>query len=232
MSDIPDIHDLAKSDFSEEYVRKLLNRNPELANKKDSFGRTPLHIAAAQDQIEMAKLLIGFGADLDARDEHGRTPSIDAASTGFTEVIQLLIDRGANLEIKDYQQERTALLWAVYHYQAKPVKILLESGANPTETDKFGQNIFHLLADSLSGAKDTNPESIEKISEFIFEKVDMSVIISLLNQKTKPGFNQPSFTAIERLKRQGFTFVRGHIQNRPKGPVQIRPHFRRLPKKK
>lgn len=48
-------------------VRDLLQAEPELVNRRDAKGRTPLHLAANAGHEAIAELLIDHGADLEAR---------------------------------------------------------------------------------------------------------------------------------------------------------------------
>ena len=49
----------------------------------DYDGRTPLHLAAACNQLAVAQYLIEQGADIDAVDRFGGRPFDDAARNGF-----------------------------------------------------------------------------------------------------------------------------------------------------
>ena len=57
---------------------------------------TPLHLAAETNSIDIARLLIDSGADIEAKDNDGLTPMHWAAETNSLDVVRLLIDRGAN----------------------------------------------------------------------------------------------------------------------------------------
>jgi len=66
-------------------------------------GATPLHMAVLSDQREVARFLIGQGADINApaQDEYGGTPLHWAAVLGRVEMARRLIDAGANVNIRD-----------------------------------------------------------------------------------------------------------------------------------
>ena len=61
-------------------------------------GRTPLHWAASYNSLDVARLLIDRGAEVDARDEDGRTPLHYAARPSCLDVARLLIEHGANTD--------------------------------------------------------------------------------------------------------------------------------------
>ena len=59
---------------------------------------TPLHDAAEQNSVDVARLLIERGADIDAKDNNGSTPLHYAAVENSFDVARLLIDSGANTD--------------------------------------------------------------------------------------------------------------------------------------
>ncbi|RYP78372.1 hypothetical protein DL771_000557 [Monosporascus sp. 5C6A] len=91
------------------------------ANKKlrDNNGRTALHLAAIAGIKEAVKLLIGVGADKEAKDRVGVTPLHYAAENGHEAVVRfLVIEAGADKKAKD-NNGRTPLHYAAeYGYEA------------------------------------------------------------------------------------------------------------------
>lgn len=87
-------------------------------NNRDKKGKTPLHFASIHSQLEIAKILIQFGAEIDSKDENGNTPLSDAVyySHGLADIILLLKEKGANPDLKN-------------NYEVSP-KELAESIAN------------------------------------------------------------------------------------------------------
>lgn len=65
----------------------------------NDFHVQPLHSAAAGRHIEICRLLIAGGADVDARQRHGYTPLHAAAQNGDVELLELLLSAGANPSI-------------------------------------------------------------------------------------------------------------------------------------
>ncbi|XP_078614471.1 death-associated protein kinase 1-like isoform X1 [Branchiostoma floridae x Branchiostoma japonicum] len=64
-------------------------------------GWTALHMASANGDTEMVKLLVQLGANVEAKDKNGWTALHWASRIGNTEVVKLLIQLGANVEAKD-----------------------------------------------------------------------------------------------------------------------------------
>jgi len=56
----------------------------------DSYGRTPLHYAAAEGNAGAVKLLLAEKADIDDRDRNGSTPLQLATKRGHKEIVAML----------------------------------------------------------------------------------------------------------------------------------------------
>lgn len=59
--------------------------------------QTPLHLAAATGQLEVCKLLLELGANIDATDDKGQKPIHVAAQNNFPDVAQLFLQRQHSL---------------------------------------------------------------------------------------------------------------------------------------
>ncbi|XP_066253302.1 serine/threonine-protein phosphatase 6 regulatory ankyrin repeat subunit B isoform X3 [Euwallacea similis] len=59
--------------------------------------QTPLHLAAGAGQIEVCKLLLELGADIDATDEDGQKPIHAACQNNFSEVAKLFLQQHPSL---------------------------------------------------------------------------------------------------------------------------------------
>jgi CubicO group peptidase (beta-lactamase class C family) len=70
-------------------------------NGKDTYGSTPLIVAAAFGKTEVAKALIEAGADLDIANNDGGTALHTAAFLCRTEIVGALLDAGANKYLRD-----------------------------------------------------------------------------------------------------------------------------------
>ena len=88
-----DIHQAAEAG-NITVVKYHLDAGADVNAKDDKFGLTPLHYAAFNDHKEIAELLIGGGAEVNANDDRGATP-LDAAIMGKrTETADLLRKHG------------------------------------------------------------------------------------------------------------------------------------------
>ncbi len=82
-------------------VNVLLTCGADANTNSSIYGRTPLHEAAYTGNIEMAKLLIEHGAEINIADKDGKTPLHEAAGRGKLEVAKLLIEHGADVNATD-----------------------------------------------------------------------------------------------------------------------------------
>jgi ankyrin repeat protein len=81
----------------------LLLNNGALVNERNYRGDTPLHIT---NDLESAKVLLKFGADIHAKDVNGRTPLLSKVfHYGDVELIKLLVKLGSKITEKDHDGE-------------------------------------------------------------------------------------------------------------------------------
>jgi len=99
--------------------------------------QTPLHIAVAENRIDIVELLLQNGADTRISDGLGDTALHVAVGAGSTGSIHLLLQYGASLEARG-QYSQTPLLIAVNNRNLNIVRRLIESGADVTCRDEDG----------------------------------------------------------------------------------------------
>jgi ankyrin repeat protein len=136
-------------------IRTALESSPRLltrtVERDGQGGWTPLHLAVAEGQTEVVRVLVGAGADLTARTEHHRTP-LHVALQFSPELVPLLLELGAVLDgpsaaylddapqlDRELQQgtrptDRASgadlLSWAALGGAAATARLLLEHGAD------------------------------------------------------------------------------------------------------
>ncbi|KAL7955134.1 ankyrin repeat-containing domain protein [Trichoderma compactum] len=123
----------------------LVRQNIEGLHITTDLQQTPLHIAAIKGHVELARLLLDYGADLNAVDAHLCTALLDAASFGFTEVVRFLLSLKPELDIQDGWGQ-TALACAAKNGHSEIIQLLLDSGSDPTIGDEFSWSALHLAA--------------------------------------------------------------------------------------
>ena len=90
---------VAASQAQSEAARLLIDRGAKLDATRAADGMTPLHIAALKGRkpghLEVARLLLAGGADVNARMKNGATPLVLATFRGNTQMVELLRRSGA-----------------------------------------------------------------------------------------------------------------------------------------
>ena len=88
----------------------------------------PLLEASLTGHIEIVRMLLEKGAQVDREDRQGVTPLYGAAGKGHVEVARLLIQRGADINHSTKKGD-TPLLFAAFANHIEIVRMLLEKGA-------------------------------------------------------------------------------------------------------
>ena len=91
------LNNCAKNGFTSSVKRLLSIRNINVNVKDDETGSTPLHWAAYNGHVEIARLLQN-GAEVNMKSERGSTPLHWAADPGHVDILHLLVENGADLE--------------------------------------------------------------------------------------------------------------------------------------
>jgi ankyrin repeat protein len=114
-------------------LERTLKQDPSAANFRLADGMTPLHFAAINGELAAAKLLVEFGAAIDAQTSAGwggpgDTPLHQASLRGKLEMCAWLIDHGADVN-KD-GPEGIPLHWAVFDDDRELAALLIARGSN------------------------------------------------------------------------------------------------------
>lgn len=119
-----------------EDIADLLLAKGADANGNRGFG-TPLHMAAATNNVPLVLLLLDRGAALDACDARRQTPLFYAARFGCEEAAEVLADRGSPIAAWS-ADGLTPLHLAAGSGHAAVVKLLLKMGADPNLPNSYG----------------------------------------------------------------------------------------------
>jgi len=94
---------------------------------------TSLITSVIDGNFEFTKLLIGSGANLNARDCNNNTAIIIATNYNKPNIVKILIDAGADLDVCGVNG--TAIVVASYFDNIGTVKMLFDAGADITIVD-------------------------------------------------------------------------------------------------
>ena len=101
-------------------------------------GCSPLHSASYVGDLEMIRILLEYGADINAQNDAGATPLHWATTWSRTEVVCVLLEQGADPNISRYDGT-TPLHNAVEARSPTKVRLLLEHGVHVDAVDKKGK---------------------------------------------------------------------------------------------
>jgi ankyrin repeat protein len=144
---------LASNCGNEKVLRHLLNQNNLSIFARDKCcGHTPLHHAAAKGWVDIAKLLIASGADVNATDFNKSTPLTIAAQLSSKKMCEYLVLSGATLDAKDATGDN-ALHCAATGGKYENVLYLIEKPSFTTKQrgrDECTVLHFSIMANNLS----------------------------------------------------------------------------------
>jgi len=103
-------------------------------NAKEEY---PLHIAAANDDIQLIKRILSQKTLIDERDETGSTALMVATKANNIHAAYVLIEAGADVNAKDNMQESPYLYAGAQGY-LKILRMTLMHGADLKSTNRYG----------------------------------------------------------------------------------------------
>lgn len=120
-------------------LRRLIKAGAQV-NAVDELGHSALLVAAREADLEVARVLLREGADVDGRGGP-LTPLGQAALRGHTHMVRLLLRAGARVDATGLN-EQTPLMNAVKLNHPEVVAQLLKAGANSRVLDRTGAGLL------------------------------------------------------------------------------------------
>lgn len=122
-----------------------LTKDKAIANTKSPVGLYPLYIAARDNSVESAKILLAAGAEINAA-VNGFPGSLGvAARLGHVDMVKLLLDHGADVNAHNNDASSRPLHMASLTGNEDILNLLLEKGADINAKDKEGLTALHYL---------------------------------------------------------------------------------------
>ena len=112
----------------QEHMARLLL---EYGAKMEAFGpRTALHVASSQPKRKLVRLVLDYGASINAKNRLGQTPLYLASCNGFASIVEVLLEEGARTNT--VTSEGSSLLYkAGGNGRDDVVDLVLRYGADP-----------------------------------------------------------------------------------------------------
>jgi len=123
----------------DDIVRNWLH---EWSTTVDSFGNTPLHMAALNNNIEVTRILLNVDANINCQNKINNTPLHNAVWNDSTEVVHILIGSGADLNIQG-NNGRTPLYIAAFNNNIKISRMLIDAKAKLDIQNNNGETALY-----------------------------------------------------------------------------------------
>lgn len=123
----------------------LLEYGAQVNSQAGFYDTTPLHGAAEDGPLELVKLLVSKGADVNAVSKNSSMPLAEAVQADNLEIAKFLLEHGAD---KTINHADTELQTAIFKARSvKMAQLLIANGAEVSREDKQGQSVlFHAVA--------------------------------------------------------------------------------------
>ncbi len=111
-------------------VEYLLSKGANISEKNGEYGSSALHKACASGALDIAKVLVNAGADVNLKSDEGYTPLSNAVSNNKQITVKYLISNGANIGEKNGKLGVSVLHKACMNGNLEIAKILVDAGAD------------------------------------------------------------------------------------------------------
>ena len=164
-------------------ARMLIESGADM-DARNRWGSTPLHSVAPvqsrsvvpgasfaahdhrypeEDYIQVARMLVERGADVNARNDDGETPLQRAANTDWPDIVGLMVEYGA--DVNQRIEGMPALAYAAYGGWLGVARLLVERGADVNVRTKHGNTVLYEAVDGHFHLSGTGLEFIRTLIE-------------------------------------------------------------------
>ncbi|CAL1400485.1 unnamed protein product [Linum trigynum] len=182
-----------------EIVKIMLDRDPSLLHQTTVYDRqSPLHIAAANGQIEILSMLLERSVDPDIVNRHKQTPLMLAAMHGKISCLKMLIEAGANILKFDSLNGRTCLHYAAYYGHSDCLQVILSTAQSSQVAASWGYARFVNIRDGR-GATPLHLAARQKRPECVHILLDNGALVCA----STGGYGCPGSTPLHLAARGG-----------------------------
>eukprot|EP01035_Chromulina_nebulosa_P031106 gene31106-41439_t len=143
----------ANENFFNKKIYNKKNKTPEEMNDGVVGGTTPLVVAVKAQQIDIVKLLLHYGADINLPElKFGNCPVACAAQLGFVDVMKVLVEYSCQLNLRNQLTGSTALMLAASQGHRGAIMFLLNHFADINIIDNDSLNALDYAG--VKGFKD------------------------------------------------------------------------------
>ena len=125
-----------------EVVESLTIKYPQYSGVISGRLGTALHSVSYAGHVNIVRLLLNRGVDVDARGALNMSPLQFASLHGHLNVVQCLLEHGADANFED-NLHRTPLSLAIRRQHFEIIRVLLENDADVNFRDKDGLTLIH-----------------------------------------------------------------------------------------
>ncbi|EAX98798.1 ankyrin repeat protein, putative [Trichomonas vaginalis G3] len=167
---------------------EFLISNGANVNQRNSFGNTPLHVAALFSNKENAEILISHGAEINSLNKNGQTP-LDIAVIRYRKQNEDFL-KNHQEEMKHLQENNQDVLNSLH--EESEIEALLKSNGGKTNTDKeFTDDAYELIFEYIYNEPNSYTYIIVAI-QFVL------IIINLKLKRKKSRITDPCTSAFVR----------------------------------
>ncbi|CAN4121027.1 unnamed protein product [Withania somnifera] len=182
-----------------ETLKAVLERNPSLIHHSTVYDRQyPLHIAAANGQIEVVSMLLNQSINPDLLNRYKQTPLMLAAMHGKIACVEKLIEAGANILKFDSLNGRTCLHYAAYYGHFESLKAILSAARTSHVAASWGYARFVNVRDG-KGATPLHLAARQRRSECVHILLDNGALVCA----STGGYGFPGSTPLHLAARGG-----------------------------